>query len=104
MFQIAQIAVKTKQSVSVVVFTLSVVARSSIKLLWTGKIIPSFPENYHTGMPQRAKYEKFGKLILRKIINIVTTRCTGAAKGEGSVGTPPPEIGFTRKFLAALLS
>jgi len=79
-----------------VVFTLSAVARSSIKLLWTGKIIPSFPENYHTGMPQRAKYEKFGKLILRKIINIVTTRCTGAAKGGGLGGhahPPPSKLG-----------
>ena len=28
------------------------------------------PERYHTGMPQCAKYEKFGKLILRKIINM----------------------------------
>jgi len=26
-------------------------------------------------MPQWAKYEKCGKLILRKIINIVATRC-----------------------------
>jgi len=28
------------------------------------------PERYHTGMPQCAKYEKCGKLILRKIINM----------------------------------
>jgi len=29
----------------------------------------------YIGMPQWAKYEKFGQLILRKIINIVATRC-----------------------------
>jgi len=46
-------------------------------LLRTGKnhTVTSFPENYHTRMPHWAKYEKFGKLILRKIVNTVATRC-----------------------------